>query len=63
MNIAMIDSFMAIFGFKRIASQSGNVITPAQFDSDIDDGVNQCDICGDYHEGEISRSCETGDGE
>lgn len=60
MNIAMIDSFMAIFGFKRIASQSGNVITPVQFDSDID---GRCDICGDYHDGEIPRSCETGDGE
>jgi hypothetical protein len=25
--------------------------------------LDQCDICGDYHEGEIPRSCETGDGE
>lgn len=52
--IAMADSFMAIFGFKRIAKQSGNVITPVEFE--------RCDICGDVHEDEIPRECETGDG-
>jgi hypothetical protein len=23
---------------------------------------NQCDVCGDHHEGETPRACETGDG-
>lgn len=22
----------------------------------------QCDICGEYHEGDVPRDCETGDG-
>ncbi len=53
--IAVADSFMAIFGFKRVAKRSGNVITPIEFE--------RCDICGDVHEpDEIPRECETGDG-
>lgn len=59
MSIELADSFMAIFGYRRIASQQGNVITPV-FD---DSGDDRCDICGDHHDGEIPRSCETGDGE
>jgi len=54
MSIALADSFMAIFGFKRIATQEGNVITPVEFE--------RCDICGDIHEGEVPRECLTGDG-
>lgn len=54
MSIALADSFMAIFGYKRIAKQEGNVITPVEFE--------QCDICGDHHEGDVPRECETGDG-
>lgn len=23
---------------------------------------DQCDICGDYHDGEVPRECQTGDG-
>ncbi len=30
--IALADSFMAIFGFKRIATQKDNVITPIKFE-------------------------------
>ena len=52
--IAMADSFMKIFGYTRVATQSGNVITPVEFE--------QCDICGDNHDGEVPRECETGDG-
>ncbi len=55
MSIETADALMSIFGFKRKATIRGNVIEP-RFEQ-------QCDICGDYHEGEISRSCETGDGE
>ena len=29
----LADAFMAIFGFKRIATQQGNVITPAAFEA------------------------------
>lgn len=54
MNLAMIDSFMAIFGYKRIARQEGNVITPVEFE--------QCDICGD-HDCDGGLPCLTGDGE
>jgi hypothetical protein len=32
--IALADSFMAIFGFKRLAIISGNIITPAAFETD-----------------------------
>ena len=35
--IAMADSFMAIFGFKRIATVKDNVITPKKFEKKKDD--------------------------
>lgn len=54
MNIAMIDSLMAIFGFKRIAKQDGNVITPVEFE--------QCPTCGDS-DCIFGAGCMTGDGE
>jgi len=28
-----------------------------------DEDIIECDICGDYHEGNIPLSCQTGDGE
>ena len=57
--IAMADSFMAIFGFKRKAIIRGNVIEPTAFEVELP----QCDICGDHHEAdEVPRECETGDG-
>ena len=50
------DSFMAIFGFKRIASVKDNVIMPV-FDV-------QCSVCGEPHPSDnIPLQCETGDGE
>ena len=53
--IALADSFMSIFGFKRKAIVRGNVIEPV-FE-------RQCDICGDYHrDDEVPYACETGDG-
>jgi len=55
----LADSFMAIFGFKRVATVRGNIITPTEWD---EDGIF-CDICGDYHEPcDVPRECETGDG-
>ncbi len=51
-----MDSFMAIFGFKRVATQRGNVIEPV-FNI-------QCAVCGEQHRSdEIPFQCETGDGE
>lgn len=55
MSIALADSFMGIFGFKRIARQQRDVVIPMEFE------LEQCDICGDFHEGDIPRECETGD--
>jgi len=52
-NLSMVDSFMAIFGMKRIASVSDNVITPVEFE--------RCGICGDS-DCDNPRECETGDG-
>lgn len=52
-NTALADSLMAIFGFKRIAIVSGNVITPTEFE--------QCDVCGD-HDCDGGLPCVTGDG-
>jgi hypothetical protein len=49
----LTDSFMAIFGLKRVATVQGNVITPTVWDD--------CDICGENHEGNVPRECETGD--
>lgn len=70
MNTALADSFMAIFGFKRVASQKDNVITPV-FERRCDycqeiheDGAVFCGICGDHHElGNVPFICQTGDGE
>ena len=51
--IALADSFMAIFGFKRKAIVSGNVIEPV-FE-------RQCGVCGDSHRSdEVPYACETG---
>jgi hypothetical protein len=35
--IALADSFMAIFGYKRLATVKDNVITPAKFEKKEDD--------------------------
>jgi hypothetical protein len=32
--IALADSFMAIFGYKRIATIKDNIITPAKFEEE-----------------------------
>jgi hypothetical protein len=73
-NIALADSLMAILGYKRIARQEGNIIAPAEFERCGDancachyiiprrEDFKQCDICGDYHDGDVPRECETGDG-
>ena len=53
MNLQAPDAFMAIFGFRRIAKQDGNVITPVEFE--------QCPTCGD-HDCQGGLPCETGDG-
>jgi hypothetical protein len=50
----LADTFMAIFGFKRVASVQGNVVTPTAWD--------ECGICGEDHECNVPRECETGDG-
>lgn len=53
--VRLADSFMGIFGFKRIATIKGNVIEPV-FEP-------KCDICGDFHmSNNIPYHCETGDG-
>jgi hypothetical protein len=49
------DSFMAIFGYKRIAAVKGNVIEPV-FEI-------ECRVCGEAHRSdEVPFSCETGEG-
>jgi hypothetical protein len=50
----LADSFMAIFGLKRKATVQGNVIKPAVLDD--------CLTCGETHDGNVPRECETGDG-
>lgn len=51
----LADSFMKIFGFKRIASVKGSVIHPVF--------MVQCEICGDAHPSNaVPYQCETGDG-
>jgi hypothetical protein len=53
--IALADSFMGIFGYKRKAIVRGNVIEPV-FEI-------KCDICGDHHSSyNIPYGCQTGDG-
>ena len=57
----LADAFMAVFGFKRIASQNGNVITPAAFEA------FRCRRCGATGEEKFSWDgyclmCEDADG-
>lgn len=50
------DSFMGIFGFRRIASVKDNVITPV-FNI-------ECAVCGESHRSDnVPFNCQTGDGE
>lgn len=57
----MVDALFEALGFKRIATSDGKVIKPIAFERN---DMSQCDTCGDYHpQGELPRSCETGDGE
>ena len=76
----LADSFMAIFGFQRVATVQGNVITPTVWDDMVMGGsvdaqkrrvaglipappaTNYCPTCGEDHEGNVPRGCETGDG-
>ena len=53
--IALADSFMAIFGFKRIAKQIGNVITLVEYECECDEISNgeTCKRCGPSEE----RTC------
>lgn len=53
-NYTLADSFMAIFGFKRVGRQDGNVITPVEFE--------RCATCGDS-DCIGGAACQTGDGE
>lgn len=69
MNSTIADSFMAIFGFRLIAKQNGNIIEPVAFlhcshcEEHHEDGALFCDICGDQHHGDqVPFACETGDG-
>lgn len=41
---------------KRINAAVACAATAKQWEDE------QCDICGDYHDGDIPRECETGDG-
>lgn len=50
------DSFMGIFGFRRVASVKDNVITPVF--------TIECAVCGESHRSDdVPFNCETGDGE
>jgi len=57
--IALADSFMAIFGFKRKAIISGNIIKPTAFEEETpclkrDDGIH----CNCWYDGKKCCACE-----
>ena len=57
-----IESFSALAAKGSILEQINVFASKALFDVGELEEKEKCDICGDVHEDEIPRECETGDG-